>query len=239
MFLGEKLSWLHYVALILSAVGAILISEPEFIFGSHGRENTLGSVLALSSGFFQAASFICARKSAHISVSMLTFSSLLLAVFMSLVPPLLPMFHTGSWQTVLDEPSKALGLVFMLLLLTSLSIALPAAGATRCPAAVSATVFTTSCMVSGYVSQMLFFEEFLSILTLCGAFSMLLSVVLMALPQPEIEKIQSLPSTASIDSTISLSSFVASEVSFNSTLRRRFFTGPELAQQIGLPVTST
>ena len=102
IFLGETINYLHFIALFLSAVGAIFISQPEFLFGSKGHENHLGSLLALLSGFFQAASFICARKSQHISVAVLTFFSLFLAVFMSLLPPLLPMIHsaTGWWWRI-------------------------------------------------------------------------------------------------------------------------------------------
>ena len=55
----------------------------------------------------------------------------------------------ASWQPVAAEPLKAVGLLLILLLLSTLSIALPAAGGTKCPAAVSATVITSSCMVSG------------------------------------------------------------------------------------------
>ena len=255
IFLGEKISLLHFVALALSAVGAIFISQPGFIFGQK-QQNLLGSFLALLSGFFQAASFICARKSAHISVAVLTFSSLLLAVFMSLMPPLLPMVHAAKWQIVVAEPWKAMSLVLILLVLSTLSIALPAAGATRCPAAVSATVFTSSCMVSGYVSQIIFFKEVPGILTLLGAASMLLSVVLMALPAlPEkspamadgsaVTSLDDLSRGRSFDSFDSLGSFVASEVSFNSTLstlrRRETFQMMEIAEQIGaaMPVAST
>lgn len=258
IFLGETINYLHFIALFLSAVGAIFISQPEFLFGSDGHENHLGSVLALLSGFFQAASFICARKSQHISVAILTFFSLLLAVFMSLLPPLLPMVHSAGWQPVVAEPLKAVALLLILLLLSTLSIALPAAGGTKCPAAVSATVITSSCMVSGYVSQVAFFHEVPDLLTLMGAASMLLSVVLMALPCREVNETK-LPhpdadgdaSVRSLASIESLGSFVASEVSFHSTLRRRFFEKPSVAgvagvagavaEQIGaaLPVTST
>lgn len=265
IFLGETINYLHFIALFLSAVGALFISQPEFLFGSDGHENHLGSVLALLSGFFQAASFICARKSQHISVAVLTFFSLFLAVFMSLLPPLLPMVHTASWQPVAAEPLKAVGLLLILLLLSTLSIALPAAGGTKCPAAVSATVITSSCMVSGYVSQVAFFHEVPDILTLMGAASMLLSVVLMALPCRAVNEGKQLPhpdtedgdaSVRSLASMESLGSFVASEVSFHTvSLRRRFFEKPSVAgvagvaprvagvvaEQIGaaLPVTST
>ena len=55
----------------------------------------------------------------------------------------------AGWQPVVAEPLKAVALLLILLLLSTLSIALPAAGGTKCPAAVSATVITSSCMVSG------------------------------------------------------------------------------------------
>ena len=55
----------------------------------------------------------------------------------------------ASWQPAAAEPLKAVGLLLILLLLSTLSIALPAAGGTKCPAAVSTTVITSSCMVSG------------------------------------------------------------------------------------------
>lgn len=42
-----------------------------------------------------------------------------------------------------------MGLLVLISLWTMSAVALPAAGATRCPAAVSATVFTSACMVSG------------------------------------------------------------------------------------------
>ena len=107
IFLGETINYLHFIALFLSAVGALFISQPEFLFGSDGHENHLGSVLALLSGFFQAASFICARKSQHMSVAVLTFFSLFLAVFMSLLPPLLPMVHTATgWQWMILESTQ-------------------------------------------------------------------------------------------------------------------------------------
>ncbi|CAK9062585.1 unnamed protein product [Durusdinium trenchii] len=240
VFLGEKLSLLHFFALVISAVGAIFISKPEFIFGLEEGEHrsNLGSVLALFSGLLQAASFICARKSADVSVGILTFCNLLLGTAVSLLPPMLPMVH-ASWQPVMAEPGTAMLIVLLLVLLTTLSIVLPAAGSTRCPAAVSATVFTSSCMVSGYLSQVFFFQEIPSTLTILGAACMLLSVVLMALPSPEREAAPESKDTIQeeADETPSLGSFVASEVSFRtSPARRRVRT--ILAEQIGLPVTS-
>ena len=69
IFLGEKLRKIHLVALVLAIGGAICIARPGFIFGfsqSSCRYCTVGYCLALLSGCFQAASFVCARKSAHI-----------------------------------------------------------------------------------------------------------------------------------------------------------------------------
>lgn len=259
VFLREELGIWHFIALVLSATGAICIAQPEFIFGlSEGRQQSpLGYFLALLSGCFQAASFVCARKSAHLSVGVLTFSSLVFAVPMALMPALLPMGPKPTWEPVLANPGIALGLLTMLSMWTMAAIGLPAAGATRCPAAVSATVFTTACMVSGYISQIVFFSEVPKVLTLLGAACMLLSVIIMALPSTESEPEPSddteapkaasevpgeasetsdtqEPQTETVeadDETMSLGSFVASEVSFcSSHVRRRTrrFTKPKV-----------
>eukprot|EP00913_Durusdinium_trenchii_P022774 g21380.t1 len=184
---------------------------------------------------------------------------LLLAVPMALVPPLLPMGHHATFEPLAEEPWTAMGLLVLISLWTMSAVALPAAGATRCPAAVSATVFTSACMVSGYLAQMIFFKEIPQALTLIGAGCMLVSVVIMAMPSTEPsteteteEKAAAAPSAASVaateeaqapstedDETMSLGSFVASEVSFcSSSVRhrwsRRRLTQPEvLAQSIG------
>ena len=259
IFLGEKLNLMHFLALGLSLAGALCISQPEFLFGRpEGQHHSpLGCWLALLSGCFQAGSFVCARKSAHISVGVLTFSTLLLAVPMAFVISLL--FHNESqesWEPVLAEPWVAIGLVVVISLWTMSAVALPAAGATRCPAAVSATVFTSACMISGYLAQIVFFKEMPQALTLLGAGCMLLSVVLMAIPSRKQEP-QPEPKTCSsesvdaeargasdesdavvdeTDETESLGSFVASEVSFRSTVRRRARHLPKatvLAARIG------
>jgi len=255
VFLGEQVSFVHFLALGLSAAGAILISQPEFIFGfTSPNRSPVGYVLALLSGCFQACSFVCARKSAHISIGVLTFCSLLLSVPMGLVPTLLPMKHQASWQLVADHPWQALGLLLLLTFWTMFSIMLPAAGATRCPAAVSATVFTSSCMVSGYLAQILLFQELPQLLTVLGAGAMLLSVVLMAVPcnsaepceEPKVSETET-AATDAMDDTLSLGSFVASEVSFCSSssrvrLRLKRFTTKthDLVQRIGaaLPVAT-
>lgn len=250
IFLGEKLTVMHFLALGLSLAGAICISQPEILFGRpEGQHHSpLGCWMALLSGCFQAGSFVCARKSVHISVGVLTFTSLLLAMPMALVPPMLPMGKKESWEPVLAEPGIALGLLLVISIWTMSAVALPAAGATRCPAAVSATVFTSACMVSGYLAQMLFFKEMPQALTLLGAACMLLSVILMAIPSRMSEAKPEKPAKAAVpvapvdaeaqpsdgtdeivdtvdtvdgDDTESLGSFVASEVSFRSSKVRR------------------
>lgn len=250
IFLGEKLTVMHFLALGLSLAGAICISQPEFLFGRpEGQHHSpLGCWMALLSGCFQAGSFVCARKSVHISVGVLTFTSLLLAMPMALVPPMLPMGKKESWEPVLAEPGIALGLLLVISIWTMSAVALPAAGATRCPAAVSATVFTSACMVSGYLAQMLFFKEMPQALTLLGAACMLLSVILMAntsrmseakpekpakaavpvapvdaeaQPSDGTDEIVDTVDTVDGDDTESLGSFVASEVSFRSSKVRR------------------
>ena len=234
---------LHLLALLLSVAGALCISQPQFLFGDVGEQQSpLGYCLAMMSGCFQACSFVCARKSAHISVSLLAFVTLLFAVPAALLPPIFRVGGaTNSFEPVLEKPWQAVGLLCILTVWTFFSILLPAAGATRCPAAVSATVFTSSSMITGYVAQTILFGNAPKPLKLLGAGCMLLSVVMMAIrchvPEPEEActadtaggaEVVLEPGAAEDDETLSLGSFVASEISFTSSsrsLRRRSTAG--------------
>mmetsp|Transcript_58468 Transcript_58468/g.109429 ORF Transcript_58468/g.109429 Transcript_58468/m.109429 type:complete len:347 (-) Transcript_58468:208-1248(-) len=247
LFLGERVSILHLVALVLSVAGAICVSQPQFIFGSQEADEArspVGYCMAMLSGCFQACSFVCARKSAHIPVSLLTFVSLLCAIPLAVFAPLLP-DQQGSFQPVVAAPWMAVGLISILTVWSTFSIIMPAAGATRCPAAVSATVFTSSSMVTGYVAQTLLFNDMPKPLKIFGAACMLASVIIMAV-RCQAEETDGMESGRSADmeenpatqddETLSLGSFVASEVSFGSSssrLRRRYTTSEPSPRKIG------
>ena len=253
IFLGEKMQLVHLLALFVSLTGALCISQPQFVFGASdgAQQSPLGYCMAMLSGCFQASAFVCARKSAHIPVSLLTVVSLMIAVPLAFLPPLLHITESDSLQSVLEAaPWQALGLLLILTVWCLFSIMLPAAGATRCPAAVSATVFTSSSMISGYIAQTLIFDDAPKPLKLFGAGCMLLSVVMIAArcqeaqeqPEPACAEVEATPA-AEDDETMSLGSFVASEVSFGSRpgrLRRRGTASDSKAmpQRIGscLPV---
>eukprot|EP00439_Symbiodinium_sp_Y106_P032211 s3977_g3.t2 len=248
VFLGERVSILHLFALILSVAG--------FLFGNiEGTgESPAGYCIALLSGCFQACSFVCARKSAHIPVSLLSLVSLLLSVPAALLVPLFQ-HEQSSFGVVVERPWQAIGLLLTLTVWISISILLPAAGATRCPAAVSATVFTSASMITGYLAQTVLFHNAPKPLKLLGAFCMLCSVVLMAIrcqvkesEEPSCaENVSEAATAAEDDETLSLGSFVASEVSFTSSssrLRRRassFKASKPLAQRFGacLPIAAS
>eukprot|EP00439_Symbiodinium_sp_Y106_P001039 s4563_g1.t1 len=253
IFLGERVSMLHFLALVLSVAGALFISQPQFLFGitEGSKQSPLGYCLAMLAGCFQAGAFVCARKSTHIPVSLLTVLSLFLSVPLALVPPSLGL-HSGSedgLKLVTEKPWQALALLSAMTAWVLLSIMLPAAGATRCPAAVSATVFTSASMISGYAAQTVLMNDAPKPLKLLGATCMLFSVVIMAIrcqpaeePEPSCADFVPEPTvigTASTedDETQSLGSFVASEVSFasSSSLRRRSSTGNSkpLPQRLG------
>ena len=207
--------------------------------------------MAMLSGCFQAGAFVCARKSAHIRVSLLTIVSLASTVPLAFIPACLNP-EVNAFEPVLQKPWEAMGLFGAVTVWLLFSIVLPAAGATRCPAAVSATVFTSASMITGYVAQTVLFDDAPKPLKLVGAACMLLSVVIMAVrcqggsePEASCADSQETPATAEAsaeDETLSLGSFVASEVSFASSnsLRRRAAASKPLPQRFGacLPALS-
>mmetsp|Transcript_123512 Transcript_123512/g.395062 ORF Transcript_123512/g.395062 Transcript_123512/m.395062 type:complete len:202 (-) Transcript_123512:219-824(-) len=165
------------------------------------------------------------------------------------------------WQLFRREPWQAAGYIAANLVLSLLSISFKYMGPKFCPAALSATVYTASSMLSGYTAQIVLFGVIPGAYTLGGAALMLLAVFAMALARHSQPKKEAMSPTASptadgqqspldIDmspaptndldngETESLATFIASEFSELShherTARRRVgaATAPD-AQQIG------
>lgn len=172
--LGEPLRWIHSLALSSSMVGALLISKPSFLFGGLEDKSWLGYALALASGFTQACSFICSRKSAGCSAWMHFLSTMLQGGAAGFL------FADSSMAIFAEIPQFTLlwvSLVTFVIFATTYTLSL---GAMWCPVAVSATVTTAVRMGCSYASQALFFGEAVDTMSMAGAALMLASVVVMA-----------------------------------------------------------
>lgn len=182
LFLKERLRLVHISALVLSIVGAILIAKPEIFFGASesGMSSFVGNLLALVSGFLLSCVFICARKSADISISHMACYTALVASVLGLTLPLTPFVEEVPFSVGLASPLLLLGLVAATLAIVLLAITLDTVGSVLCPAAVSATVRTASSMLCGYVAQTVLFDMVPEVLTVVGAVLMLGAVVIMA-----------------------------------------------------------
>merc|ERR1712224_793294 len=153
MFLKERLRCVHIMALTLSICGATFIGRPEALFGTSqsGRSSLAGNVLALISGFLISCVFICARKSTDISMAHMASLTAAVASPICFVLPFAPFIEEAPFSVALASPKTLAGLVGVTITIIVLGIALDTIGSVMCPAAVSATVRTTSSMVCGYV----------------------------------------------------------------------------------------
>jgi len=183
-FLGERLRWIHSLALVCSLVGSVLIAQPNFIFGDDAADAEapnawVGNFLAVLAGLCLAANFICARKAPEAPG---LFSSVVVsamgAVSYLAAPPLF------GWEQPMDkaaaEPGLALALCLALMALTTVRIFASVVGAQLAPAAIGATSITVATTVAGYVLQFLLFRDLPDPLTAGGAGLMVLAVVVMA-----------------------------------------------------------
>eukprot|EP00928_Gymnodinium_smaydae_P026181 TRINITY_DN20633_c0_g2_i1.p1 TRINITY_DN20633_c0_g2~~TRINITY_DN20633_c0_g2_i1.p1 ORF type:complete len:379 (+),score=68.31 TRINITY_DN20633_c0_g2_i1:41-1177(+) len=179
VFLKENLRLVHIAALACSLSGAMFISKPAFLFGAESGGSTGGNMLALASGFAHANVFICARKSADVPVSMMTLGPALCSTVLFLVLPFTPMVQE-SWAIVAEQPFATCGLIVVAFVHSLVAITLSTIGEMMCPAAVSATIFTASSMVFGYIAQTVLFMMMPDVLTLLGATLMFAAVLIMA-----------------------------------------------------------
>lgn len=183
-FLGEMLHWFHVVALFCSVVGALLISQPDIIFGSSsggasGGPVVLGYALATFSGFCAACIWVALRKATDSSTAV--FTCVVSGQSAIIIPILLctGVLQDYPFQIVSTLPLRAALWLAAMVIVTVCCMACGGTGARLCPAAVSATVSTGTRMIFGYVAQALFFDVLPQTLTLVGAALMLAGVAVM------------------------------------------------------------
>jgi len=236
-FLGESLRALHVAGLCLSVAGALLVSKPQWLIGGQdGDAPWLGYSFALLSGFVSGAIFIAARKSQGISPLALTASVTLQEGAIHFVLVWCGSVEEMPLTRLLEVPAEALAMFAFLLFIGTFAAGTTSVGAQMCPAAMSATVYTSTSMSMSFAAQTLLHSEPPELMTLAGATLMLFAVSLMAFARwyyspiakqgTEAETIrrevslppQATPISAAAEQdgdneTESLASFVASEVS--------------------------
>jgi drug/metabolite transporter (DMT)-like permease len=225
-FLGEKLQWMHGIAVLCSMSGATLISKPSFLFDSssvEGVEKWIGFSLAAASGLTQACVFISARKSNKSSLLLLNVSPAFFCVLAFSLVPLTPYVDDSSLAPIERSPHIATAILAAFVFIQFGAMTTNSAASSWCPAAVSATVNTAAKMVSSYIAQSLLFGVVPESLTICGAALMLSAVVIMAIArlparqrsaataaptEPEVQNSGDVPDD---DDNESLASFIAAE----------------------------
>jgi len=199
-FLREDLRFLHIVALFVSIVGAVLVSQPETLFGQGNNKSSqswMGYLLALGSGITSGWLFIASRKSQGIAPLILTLS---VSAQEGTILCLLSLFNLVSespMQMITDFSLELVYVFLALLALVFIASATLSLGAQMCPAAMSSTVFTSTSMLLGYITQVYLHGDTPNILTMSGAALMLTAVALMAFARQANAKI--LPESLSID----------------------------------------
>jgi drug/metabolite transporter (DMT)-like permease len=252
-FLGEALRPLHGLALLMSVVGAVLISKPEFLFGndSMNRAPLLGYATALGAGVASGGIFIAARRACDISPLVMTASVMVMEGATSFVLPLAGVVNELPLQSLFAAPLRSIVALVALMALTLFASGTITLGAQLCPAALSSTIFSATSMALGYAFEFLLHHHAPELLTTSGAALMLSAVALMAFarwlyhPAVEVSVSQTARddvSQASEQSSVSLVSFVASEwsgVSLGAVrLRQRTnfaTTASPVAHTVGFP----
>eukprot|EP00746_Dinoflagellata_sp_MGD_P031937 gnl/MRDRNA2_/MRDRNA2_17599_c0_seq1.p1 gnl/MRDRNA2_/MRDRNA2_17599_c0~~gnl/MRDRNA2_/MRDRNA2_17599_c0_seq1.p1 ORF type:complete len:422 (+),score=32.00 gnl/MRDRNA2_/MRDRNA2_17599_c0_seq1:98-1363(+) len=182
-FLGESLNRYHITGLSCSIMGAVLVTRPGFLFGTSSASGfvLVGYVLSILAGFCQACIFITVRKAGEgVSTWVSSLSSFASHAIVLIVIPFTPLLYDNSVAPVTNEPWMALGWFTIIHVNSFGRVFLLSMGSKWCPAAVTSTVNTATCMIGGYAVQTLLFHEVPEPLSLLGAGLMLLSITLMA-----------------------------------------------------------
>mmetsp|Transcript_69868 Transcript_69868/g.197080 ORF Transcript_69868/g.197080 Transcript_69868/m.197080 type:complete len:392 (+) Transcript_69868:85-1260(+) len=192
MFLNETLRWQHGVAVIMSTCGAVLISQPSFVFGSTdtARAPAIGYLAAITAGVFQAGFFVTSRKAADVHVDILSLSSMLISAVFCAVLPCTNLVTDADLGIMWASPPEGVGWIGVIFVTSWCSATFGCTGATMCPAAVSAAVYAASSMLFGYLAASCLLGSRPSVVTISGAVLMFSAVVVMAVFQPADAKLR-------------------------------------------------
>jgi drug/metabolite transporter (DMT)-like permease len=181
-FLGEVLRPLHGLSLLMSVVGAVLISKPEFLFGddSMNRAPLLGYATALGAGVASGGIFVAARRACDISPLVMTASVMVMEGATSFVLPLAGVVNELPLQSLFAAPLRSIVALVALMALTLFASGTITLGAQLCPAALSSTIFSATSMALGYAFEFLLHHHAPELVTTSGAALMLSAVALMA-----------------------------------------------------------
>mmetsp|Transcript_66882 Transcript_66882/g.105814 ORF Transcript_66882/g.105814 Transcript_66882/m.105814 type:complete len:369 (-) Transcript_66882:126-1232(-) len=227
IFLKEPVRVVHSIALVLSTLGAILISKPALIFGGSTDSSVswLGYVLALLSGLLDALSFVCSRKSADVPTGFIMLGTCAVSTIVLFVMGSIPSLEDHSLSVFVTSPWIASLIIGIGCALTVLCTAACVVGSVLCPAAVSTTVYTSMNLTSGYVAQLLLHNYTPAPLTVSGALLMLIAVFVMVAARKPAELIEDKANHAPRESSTveeetddndSIASFIATEFAISA-----------------------
>lgn len=210
LVLDEPLRPVHCVAVLLSLVGAVLISDPKEAMKSMGT-SLFGNGLALLGGVALGGMFISSRKSGGASFFMLTTSAMGQRGIVCWVLSFIPVVPDGNFRALADSVPKTMLLFAALTVILIMSNLLATVASKNCPAALSSTVFTGTQMATGYLLDIIIFRSVPKTLTVIGAVLMFCAVVTMALTRLPAKALEATPSARRESRESSLASFAASE----------------------------
>jgi len=223
LLLGDPLRWVHAVSALCSLVGALLISRPTILFGRESEAgnipNTawLGYLVGPVAGFFDACAIISARKCSSTSEWQVALSYYAQAAFLLVILTQVPALEAHPVAKIQASPAEAAMWVGLITVWDLPSMVIYAMAVQALPAALSATVDTTSRIVLGFVADVLLFGGQLHVLTCTGAVLLLFAVAVTAMVREEpLESNrrsdqQGSTETVAEDDVASVASFAASE----------------------------
>lgn len=174
--LGESWRWPELTATILSLAGAVLVAKPPFIFGHQHQDNAnitshdmfLGVTLGLSAALFAGFAFICVRilgTSAKMPWANVCFSQALAQVILSIPNQ----YIAGQrFEDIFTITAYEGGLIFLGGFIGAWSQISMTLGMQREKSA-TATAMRMSDVVFGFIWQILFTQDPISVLSIMGA----------------------------------------------------------------------
>mmetsp|Transcript_24027 Transcript_24027/g.36033 ORF Transcript_24027/g.36033 Transcript_24027/m.36033 type:complete len:366 (-) Transcript_24027:178-1275(-) len=172
LMLGERLTITKVLAVLLSIVGAVMIIQPPFLFGTK-RQGWLGVITGLSSSVVGGLIFVVVRRAKEAMALQLLWS---FSVFSLLIAGVLS--FTLSWITV---PTRDATWILFGLCAFGIVGHFAFNYAVRLAPAGPSSLVSSSEIVMGYLLQVFFFKQPVTLVTMCGVSLTVIAISMIAL----------------------------------------------------------
>ena len=226
ILLKDEITRYHCIALILGLIGAVFISQPEFIFegDNSGKSNDFGYVVALISAFTSGFVYLTIRIAEKAPAWLLIIWQATCCIFLSLSLIFIFDFGGTGFQWIEWNNWEQIICIFSIGIVGYIAEWTQTKGAQKLIAGVSSLVKSSTNLACSFILEMMIFKTYPNLYTIFGAIVALGAVILVSMEKiRKARREQEMDDIMSVDDGVYIKECFEDESMAKSVNKRQSF----------------